>query len=195
MITNEQLKQIKRINRRLAQMEESGYKDTQLYTDLLMRVENSGINTRVDKNGNIRLSQSLNQEATGIYDVDTNLNWIERVQTLKQAQKRFRQELKNSPELKEFFKGDFSTMFRQSLNLKMNLQQAIDDYEAMEISVTSRKFHQFATQGKLRRMSYEEIDEYLRSIEREKQEAYEEMENKLRENDGFSPFDRNYFED
>ena len=92
MLDNEQIKQIKRINRRLAQMEESGYKDTSLYNDLLIRIEQSGLQIREDKNGNTRLSQSAKQEVNFNINIDLTLNWIERVKTLKQAQKEYRKD-------------------------------------------------------------------------------------------------------
>lgn len=184
MLDNEQIKQIKRINRRLAQMEESGYKDTSLYNDLLIRIEQSGLQTREDKNGNTRLSQSAKQEVNSNINIDSTLNWIERVKTLKQAQKDYRKDFKGD-------KNKFYEDFKKYLNLKDRIKAYIEDYDSMQISTTSRKLHQFATNGKIRHMTYEELEEMLNQIEEEKNQYYNQMEDE--QEPEFIPFSEDLF--
>ena len=185
MLDNEQIKQIKRINRRLAQMEESGYKDTSLYNDLLIRIEQSDFQIREDKKGNIRLSQSAKQEVNSNINVDSTLNWIERVKTLKQAQKDYRKDFKGD-------KNKFYEDFKKYLNLKDRIKAYIEDYDSMSISTTSKKLHQFATNGKIRYMSYEELEEMLNQIEEEKNHYYNQMEDE--QEPEFIPFSEDLFE-
>lgn len=185
MLNNEQIKQIKRINRRLAQMEESEYKDTSLYNDLLIRIEQSGLQIREDKNGNTRLSQSAKQEINNNINVDSTLKWIERVKTLKQAQKDYRKDFKGD-------KNKFYEDFKKYLNLKDRIKAYIEDYDSMQISTTSRKLHQFATNGKIRHMSYEELEEMLNQIEEEKNQYYNQMEDE--QEPEFLPFSEDLFE-
>lgn len=185
MLNYEQIKQIKRINRRLAQMEESGYKDTSLYNDLLIRLEQSGLQIREDKNGNTRLSQSAKQEVNSNINVDSTLNWIERVKTLKKAQKDYRNDFKGD-------KNKFYEDFKKYLNLKDRIKAYIEDYDSMSISTASKKLHQFATNGKIRHMTYEELEEMLNQIEEEKNKYYEQMEDE--QEPEFIPFSEDLFE-
>lgn len=185
MLNNEQIKQIKRINRRLAQMEESGYQNTSLYTDLLIRIEQSGLQIREDKKGKTRLSQSVKQDINSNINVDSTLNWIERVKTLKQAQKDYRKDFKGD-------KNKFYEDFKKYLNLKDRIKAYIEDYDSMSISTTSKKLHQFAANGKIRHMSYEEIEEMLNQIEEEKNQYYNQMEDE--QEPEFTPFSEDIFE-
>ena len=185
MISNEQIKQIKRINRRLAQMEESGYNDTSLYNDLLIRIEQSGLQIREDKKGNTRLSQSAKQKVNSNINVDSTLNWTERVKTLKQAQKDYRKEFKGD-------KNKFYEDFKKYLNLKDRIKAYIEDYDSMSISTTSKKLHQFATNGNIRHMSYEELEEMINQIDEEKNQYYNQMEDE--QEPEFIPFNEDLFE-
>ena len=185
MLNYEQIKQIKRINRRLAQMEESGYSDTSLYNDLLIRIEKSGLQIREDNKGNTRLSQSAKQEINNSINVDSTLKWIERVKTLKQAQKDYRKDFKGN-------KNKFYEDFKKYLNLKDRIKAYIEDYDSMSISTTSKKFHQFATNGKIRYMTYEELEEMLNQIEEEKNKYYNQMEEE--QEPEFIPFNEDIFE-
>ena len=188
ILNYEQIKQIKRINRRLAQMEESGYSDTSLYNDLLIRIEQSGLQIREDKKGNIRLSQSVKQEIKSNINVDSTLNWIERVKTLKQAQKDFRKDFNGD-------KNKFYEDFKKYLIIKDRIKAYIQDYDSMSISTTSKKLHQFATNGKIRHMSYEELEEMLNQIEEEKNKYYKQMENDQEQQEPeFIPFSEDIFE-
>ena len=188
MLNNEQIKQIKRINRRLAQMEESGYKDTSLYTDLLIRIEQSGLQVREDKKGNTRISQSAKQEVNSNINIDSTLNWIERVKTLKNAQKDYRKIFKGN-------KDDFYDEFKKYLQLRARIQDYIDDYDSMTISMTSRELHKKATEGKIRHMTYEELEEMLNIIDEEKDKYYKQMENDQEQQETeFTPFSEDLFE-
>ena len=185
MLNYEQIKQIKRINRRLAQMEESGYNETSLYNDLLIRIEQSGLQIREDKKGNIRLSQSAKQEVNSNINIDSTLNWIERVKTLKQAQKDYRKDFKGDK--KKFYED-----FKKYLNIKDRIKAYIEDYDSMQISTTSKKLHQFATNGKIRHMSYEELEEMLNQKKKKKNQYYNQMEDE--QEPKFIPFSEDLFE-
>lgn len=185
MLNNEQIKQIKRINRRLAQMEESGYKDTSLYKDLLIRIEQSGLQIREDKNGNTRLSQSAKQEVNSNINIDSTLKWIERVKTLKNAQRDYRKIFKGK-------KDDFYDEFKKFIQLKERIKDYIEDYDSMVISTTSRDLHINATNGKIRHMSYEELEEMINQIDEEKNQYYNQMEDE--QVPEFTPFSEDLFE-
>ena len=188
MLNYEQIKQIKRINRRLAQMEESGYNDTSLYKDLLIRIEQSGLQIREDKKGNTRLSQSVKQEINNNINVDSTLKWIERVKTLKDAQKDYRKIFIGN-------KYDFYDEFKKYIELKDRIKAYIEDYDSMVISETSSELHKKATGGKIRHMTYEEIEEMLNKIDEEKDKYYKQMENDQEQQDPqFTPFSEEIFE-
>ena len=188
MLNNEQIKQIKRINRRLAQMEESGYKDTSLYNGLIIRIEQSGLQVREDKKGNTRLSQSAKQEINNNINVDSTLKWIERVITLKNAQKRYRKIFKGD-------KDDFFDEFKKYIQIRDRIKDYIEDYDSMEISMTSRELHKKATGGLIRNMTYEELEEMLNKIDEEKDKYYKQMENDQEQQDPeFMPFSEDIFE-
>ena len=188
MLNNEQIKQIKRINRRLAQMEESGYNDTSLYNDLLIRIEQSGLQIREDKHGNTRLSQSAKQEINNNINVDSTLKWIERVKTLKKAQKDYRKIFKGN-------KDDFYDEFKKYIQLRDRIKDYIEDYDSMTISSTSRELHKKATAGEIRHLTYEELEEMLNKIDDEKEKYYKQMENDQEQQDPeFTPFSEDVFE-
>lgn len=188
MLNNEQIKQIKRINRRLAQMEESGYNDTSLYTDLLIRIEQSGLQVREDKKGNTRISQSAKQEINNNINVDSTLKWIERVKTLKDAQKDYRKIFIGN-------KDNFYDEFKKYIQLKDRIKAYIEDYDSMVISTTSSELHKKATDGKIKHMTYEELEEMLNKIDEEKDKYYKQMENDQEQQDPeFTPFSEEIFE-
>lgn len=188
MLNYEQIKQIKRINRRLTQMEESGYKDTSLYSDLLIRIEKSGLQVREDKKGNTRISQSAKQEINKNINVDSTLKWIERVKTLKNAQKDYRKIFIGN-------KDDFYDEFKKYIQLKDRIKAYIEDYDSMAISTTSSDLHKKATNGKIRHMTYEELEDMLNKIDEEKDKYYKQMENDQEEQEPeFTPFSEDIFE-
>lgn len=187
MLNYEQIKQIKRINRRLAQMEESGYEDTSLYNDLLIRIEQSGLQVRKDKKGNTRISQSAKQEINNNINVDSTLKWIERVKTLKNAQKDYRKLFTGD-------KDDFYDEFKKYIQLKDRIKSYIEDYDSMVISTSSSDLHKKATDGKIRHMTYEELEEILNKIDEEKDKYYKQMEkDQEQQNPEFTPFSEEIF--
>lgn len=176
MLSNEDVKGIKRINQRLTQLEKSGFQNTTLYTDLIQRAEDVGIEIRYNKNGNPRLSQSKNQNIT-----TKDIARVERVKKLKDFLKDIKEknlDVKNYKEIKK--------LALKALSIRERLKDYIDNYENDMMSISSRKLHKYATSGYIRKMTYEELEDIMNLIDEEKQISIQTATDELF---GYTPYE------
>lgn len=160
-LTPDDIKSIKRINQRLQYMEDNGYEETSLYTDLQKRIHKSGLNLSTSKTGKPRLSRSLNQDIKqGIFTVEENLKYIENAKSLSEERKKAKS--------KEYFDG--KTVKERIINkskFEERLQEHIDGmyFEAMSGNKYAMQLHDVIKSKGLRKVNYSEIISIMNNID------------------------------
>ena len=146
-LTPEQLKQIKRINQRLAQMENTNYKETGIYNELMTRIEKSGIALTKSRSGETRISRKKeHNQQYGLFTLQQQLDYIENAPKLLDELRRAKRRgddyfpLGETPREKVIKKFDFSA------RLESHLQDMYQDTYAGNMYGTELK--NLATTGK-----------------------------------------------
>lgn len=199
-LSNDQIKQIKRINQRLAQMEKSGYLGTQFYNDFVSRILASGldITSSVNKDprlsGNVRLSRSKRQNDTyGTFTLDEQLDYIERYPKLSDELRKAKKKkdeyfpFGSTPKERVINKYDFNARLNEHLD-----SMYLESYRDNEYSQALRSL--VKTKG-LRNTSYEVLIDMMDQIDNKrrgliaqnvpyKSSLFEEKEGSYRDNSG-----------
>lgn len=160
-LTPDDIKSIKRINQRLQYMEDNGYDETTLYTDLQKRIHKSGLNLSTSKNGKPRLSRALNQDIKkGLFTVEENLNYIENAKSLSEERKKAKS--------KDYFEG--KTVKERIINkskFEERLQEHIEEMylETMSGNISAAQLLNMIKIKGLRKYSYSEINSIMDRID------------------------------
>lgn len=163
-LTPEQVKQIKRINQRLAQMEKTDYKETGIYNELLTRIEKSGIALTKSRSGETRISRKPeHKQQYGMFTLQQQLDYIEHAPKLADELRRAKRRgddyfpLGETPRERVIKKFDFSA------RLESHLQDMYQD--AYAGNMYGAELRNLAKSGKLRGNTYEELEKLMNEID------------------------------
>lgn len=172
-LTSEQVKQIKRINQRLAQMEKTGYKGSGIYNELLTRITKSGLSLTQSRSGETRISRSMEQKSQyGAFTLQQQLDYVENAPKLADELRKAKRRkddyfpVGKTPAERVKNKFDFSS------RLESHLQDMYFDTYAG--NMYGAELRNLAKSGKLRSETYSEIVKLMDDIDETRQKLIDE---------------------
>lgn len=179
-----QVKQVKRINQRLAQMEKTGYKDSGIYNALLTRIKKSGLELTLSRSGETRLSRKMEQASQyGAFTLQQQLDYIENAPKLADELRKAKKKKDDYFPVGKTPAERVKNKFEFSARLEEHLQEMYMDTYAG--NMYGYELRNLAKGGRLRHETYEEITKLMDEIDETREKLIKEQ----------VPPDSSYFEE